>query len=34
MEITYIGDGVSAGTGCEAAETARTGCWWANLRVQ
>ena len=31
-EFTYLGDRVSTGGGCEAAETARTRCWWAKLR--
>ena len=31
-EFTYLGDMVSAGGGCEAAVTARTGCWWVKLR--
>ena len=32
MKFTYLGDGESAGGGCEAAVTARTRCRWANLR--
>ena len=28
LEITYLGDRVSVGGGCEAAVTARTRCWW------
>ena len=31
-EITYLGDRVSAGGGCEAAVTARTRCGWAKFR--
>ena len=31
-EVTYNGDRVSAGGGCEAALTARTRCKWAKLR--
>ena len=30
-EITYLGDRVSAGGGCEAAVTARTRCGWAKF---
>ena len=28
MEISYLGDRVSAGGGCEAGVTVRTGCRW------
>ena len=31
-ELTYLGDKVSAGGGCEAAVTARTKCGWVELR--
>ena len=31
-EVTYFGDRVSAGGGCEAAVTARTRCGWVKLR--
>ena len=31
-EFTYLGGGVSAGGGCEAAVTARTRCGWVKLR--
>ena len=30
--VTYLGDRVSAGEGCEAAVTARTRCAWAKYR--
>ena len=30
-ELTYLGDRVSTGGGCEAAVTARTRCGWAKL---
>ena len=30
-EFTYVGDRVSAGGGCEAAETARTRCGWVKF---
>ena len=32
QELTYLGDRVSAGRGCEAAVTARTRDWWARSR--
>ena len=32
MELTYLGDGVCAGGGCEAAVTARTRCGWVEFR--
>ena len=32
-EFTFPGDMVSAGGGCQTAETARTRCWWIKLRV-
>ena len=32
-EITYHGDRVSAGGGCEAAVTARTRCGWVMFRA-
>ena len=32
MEFTYLGDRVSAHGRCEAAVTARTGCWWVKFR--
>ena len=32
MEFTFLGDGVCAGGGCEAALTARTRCGWFELR--
>ena len=32
-EHTYLGDRVSAGGGCEAAVTVRTGCGWVVSRV-
>ena len=31
-ELTYLGDRVSDGGGCEAAVTARTRCGWAKFR--
>ena len=31
-ELTYLGDRMSAGGGCEAAVTARTRCGWLKLR--
>ena len=31
-ELTYLGDRVSAGGGCEATETARTRCGWVKLK--
>ena len=31
--LTYLGDMVSAGGGCEAAVTARTRCGWVKFRV-
>ena len=31
-ELTYLGDRVSAGGGCEAAVTARTRCRWVKSR--
>ena len=31
-KITYFGDRVSAGVGCEAAVTARTSCGWVKSR--
>ena len=31
-ELTYLGDRVSAGGGCEAAVTARTRCGWVKFR--
>ena len=30
-ELTYLGDRVSAGGGCEAAVTARTKCGWVEF---
>ena len=30
-ELTYLGDSVSAGGGCEAAVTVRTRCGWIKL---
>ena len=30
--LTYLGDRVSAGGGCESAETARTRCGWVRIR--
>ena len=30
--ITYLGDRVSAGGGCEAAVTAIAQCWWVKFR--
>ena len=30
-QLTYLGDKVSTGGGCEAAVTART-CWWVKLK--
>ena len=32
QELTYLGDRMSAGGGCEAAVTARTRCGWVNIR--
>ena len=31
-ELTYLGDRMGAGGGCEAAVTARTRCWWVKFR--
>ena len=31
-EVTYLGDRVSAGGGCEAAVTARARCGWVKFR--
>ena len=31
-EFIHVGDGVSAGGGCEAALTARTRCGWVEFR--
>ena len=30
-EFAYLGDSVNAGGGCEAALTARAGCWWVKF---
>ena len=32
MELTYLGDRVSAGGGCETAVTVRTRCGWVKFR--